>query len=58
MNDLELEREIRATFLRRGTDVLGQGIVPPVRGVIRQTRRRQLATVVTAVASPSTTLAA
>jgi len=49
MNELDLEREIRATFRRRGVDVLGPVAVPPVRQVLRHTRRRQVTTIATAV---------
>jgi hypothetical protein len=46
MNDLDLEREIRATFRRRGVDVLDPGAVPSPRDVVRRTRRRQAANLV------------
>jgi hypothetical protein len=49
MNDLELEREIRATFRRRGVDVLDPQAIPPAREVLRRTRRHQLTNIVTAV---------
>jgi len=49
MNDLELEREIRATFQRRGADVLDPAAVPPAHEVLRRTRRHQLTNIVTFV---------
>ena len=57
MNDLDLEREIRATFRRRGVDVLDPGAVPPPRDVLRRTRRRQAASVVLGLATAVTTVA-
>lgn len=51
MNDLQLEREIRATLQRRVADVMDPQAVPSERPVLRDTRRRQLATVVTVVAT-------
>lgn len=49
MNDLHLEREIHDTLRRRVADVMDPQAVPPARPVLRRTRWRQLATVITVV---------
>ncbi len=58
MNDLDLEREIRATFQRRGADVLDPQAVPPVRTVLHKTRWHQLTTVFTGVVVAAALVAA
>lgn len=58
MSDLDVEREIRATFRRRGVDIVDPGAVPPAREVVRHARRRQLATIVTAALVAAAVVAA
>lgn len=50
MNDLELEREIRAAFRRRELDIGDPAALPPSREAVGRARRRQLGTVVTTLA--------